>query len=1031
MADDVYFNQKVPNYQIGKFQFQSGILRLTSDIDKLLFQRILVQIPQPDRANITLLSSDTYYQFPPGWVLQLDLLLAEIAAAGPDAQAEARANLGVVDTPVSPGAGITDGDKGDIIVSSGGTVWRIDPTWSPDITAPTILNANAVSVLESAQLAFPLTASEQVTWSLDGGPDVAQFSLSANILRWVANGVQDFESPLDIGANNVYDVTVRATDVVGNSSILPIAVTVLNVDDSAPVITSPSTGSVLESTVLAFNLTANKSVTWSFAGGVDQAQFEISGSTLRWASNGTRNFESPTDVGGNNIYDVTVRATDVSLNTQTQAIAITVTDVDEVAPTITSPASASVAENSVLALPLTANEAVTWSIVGGVDSAQFELASNLLRWSANGARNFEAPADTGADNVYNVQIRATDLAGNATNQNTTITVTNVDEVAPTITSSATISVNENATLSHSLTADETVTWSLNGGVDTSQFEISGSTLRWLGNGTKNFESPTDTGSNNVYNVTIRATDLAGNQQNQSMAVTVLDVAEGGALPATQTISFGAKTRKGHGGHSLGYTGSGTLSITAGDPTGLWTIDSRNQLVPAGAYGGSVSGALVGPYTLTVTDGTLAGTVTINILANAAHWRSVNVAPNADSGATSQLRTLLSTAGAVARGDTLWLRNGSAFNPTCVDSRIRPPSGLYSGAGSIVIRPESPFAATMGRIWFDSAAMSAAGSVFIEFRDMQFLGYNTSSATVTTPLISRTGTFAIRDVHCYNCRFERDPAATQPMSGVTPFSNGVIDHCYFGDLYDGITGSSANAFVTFCEMQRIQNDCIKGTHTDITVEDNFFHDKYYYTTSSHGDFMQDLGVTGTPPQTRSVGSFRRNIFARGSVVDPTQPDGQGLFLDDTISGNNITNVTAENNIYIGTFVNGISMTRATNPTVRRNTVLNDVTATLTTPANANINSNSGSGGTYENNVANGYVLQAGSTSLNNNTIGRTLTAYNSAFQNASLAMAAASKADVIAGLKPVLGGPLLNGDGTYSGALFPNGTWNDGSIYVGP
>lgn len=94
------------------------------------------------------------------------------------------------------------------------------------------------------------------------------------------------------------------------------------------------------------------------------------------------------------------------------------------------------------------------------------------------------------------------------------------EANPVITSSAAINNLGNSVLAHSLTADIPVTWSIVSGVDAAQFEISGSTLRWLSNGTKNFSSPTDSGGNNVYDVTIRATNASGGTTNQAIAVTV-------------------------------------------------------------------------------------------------------------------------------------------------------------------------------------------------------------------------------------------------------------------------------------------------------------------------------------------------------------------------------------------------------------------------------------------------------------------------------------------------------------------------------
>jgi polyisoprenoid-binding protein YceI len=98
-------------------------------------------------------------------------------------------------------------------------------------------------------------------------------------------------------------------------------------------------------------------------------------------------------------------------------------------PTITSAATASNLEAAVLAHALTADEAVTWSIVGGADAAMFEVSGSTLRWLGNGVRDFEAPDDANTDNAYEVTVRATDTALFSTDQNITITVTDVLEAA--------------------------------------------------------------------------------------------------------------------------------------------------------------------------------------------------------------------------------------------------------------------------------------------------------------------------------------------------------------------------------------------------------------------------------------------------------------------------------------------------------------------------------------------------------------------------------------------------------------------------
>lgn len=106
------------------------------------------------------------------------------------------------------------------------------------------------------------------------------------------------------------------------------------------------------------------------------------------------------------------------------------------APTITSNgaganATISVAENSTSVTTVTATDAdagtaLAYSIAGGADAAKFTIntATGLLSFVA--APNFEAPADSGANNIYDIQVRVSDGALIDT-QTIAVTVTNVDD----------------------------------------------------------------------------------------------------------------------------------------------------------------------------------------------------------------------------------------------------------------------------------------------------------------------------------------------------------------------------------------------------------------------------------------------------------------------------------------------------------------------------------------------------------------------------------------------------------------------------
>lgn len=106
---------------------------------------------------------------------------------------------------------------------------------------------------------------------------------------------------------------------------------------------------------------------------------------------------------------------------------------DKTPPRVLSSASGSVYENSALAFTITTDEKTTKAVTGGADAAQFEIVtgatsafSHTLRWVGNKTQDYENPADADLNNVYVVQITATDESGrNSTNQTVSITVLDV------------------------------------------------------------------------------------------------------------------------------------------------------------------------------------------------------------------------------------------------------------------------------------------------------------------------------------------------------------------------------------------------------------------------------------------------------------------------------------------------------------------------------------------------------------------------------------------------------------------------------
>ena len=116
----------------------------------------------------------------------------------------------------------------------------------------------------------------------------------------------------------------------------------------------------------------------------------------------------------------------------------------------------------------------------------------------------------------------------------------VDGVVPTISTSAPINVAENASTVATLAASETVTWEILSGADAAFFTLETAT-GVLTISARDFESPQDGGSNNVYEVSIRATDLGGNLSlSRTFSITITNVAEVATIGVPSLAATAAK-----------------------------------------------------------------------------------------------------------------------------------------------------------------------------------------------------------------------------------------------------------------------------------------------------------------------------------------------------------------------------------------------------------------------------------------------------------------------------------------------------------
>ena len=496
--------------------------------------------------------------------------------------------------------------------------------------APAFTSPDSASVEENQTVAYTAMATDAdgdtVSYSLSGGADAALFTIDETTGVVSFMDAPDFEDPGDAGGNNVYDVTVTASDG-DNSTDHDVAITVTDVNDNAPVFSSPATASVAENqsaATVVYRAVATDAdgdaLSYSLSG-TDAGRFTINAATGEVSFNEAPDVENPDDANGDNVYDIIVTASDgATANDIDQAVAITVTDANDNAPVFSSPATATVAESPSAATVVyravatdADGDALSYSL-SGTDAARFMIDANTGEVRFSEAPDAENPGDDDGDNVYDIIVTASDgAAANDIDQAVTITLTNVNDNAPVFSSPATATVAENQRSAYTAVATDAdgdpLTYSLSG-TDAALFTIDPAT------GVVSFRTPPDfemSGSadgDNVYDITVTASD-GDNTTNHDVVITVTDEDEVGNAPAftspdsasveeNQTVAYTAMATDADG-DTVSY------SLSRGADAALFTIDETTGVVsfmdaPDFEDPGDAGGNNVYDITVTASDG---------------------------------------------------------------------------------------------------------------------------------------------------------------------------------------------------------------------------------------------------------------------------------------------------------------------------------------------------------------------------------------------------------------------------------------------
>jgi Ca2+-binding RTX toxin-like protein len=217
----------------------------------------------------------------------------------------------------------------------------------------------------------------------------------------------------------VYLVTVGVSDGT-TTTTGTIAVTVGNLNEQPDIVSDggwlwADAGVSENATVVTTVVVVDPEGGVNFAlSGADAALFELDSATGELRFTTAPDFEAPGDADGDNVYQVTIDVSDGSLG-DFQNLSVTVTDVNE-APVFVShgggaTATIAVSENSLAVTAFSAIDpegGVVYMIAGGADAGRFTIDAFTGTLSFADAPDHDAPTDADGDNVYEIEVKASD-----------------------------------------------------------------------------------------------------------------------------------------------------------------------------------------------------------------------------------------------------------------------------------------------------------------------------------------------------------------------------------------------------------------------------------------------------------------------------------------------------------------------------------------------------------------------------------------------------------------------------------------------
>ena len=318
-----------------------------------------------------------------------------------------------------------------------GIYYRYDVGWvtsSDSFDISTAENNISVATMQATDI-----DGDDINYTITG-IDAALFDINSSTGVLTFKATPDFETPLDNGSNNVYDINIVSTDVNSESSSQAITITLTDVNDSPPTVTySPISGDINVSLTADLSISFSEPIRNADDSNITDANVDalitlVGGGLLPFDATIndaktliTINLTNSLPKNQNTLLSIssTVEGfNDISIG-NTQAAFITT---NNPAPTDINITSSTIVENQAsgtivgtlgtLDVFFVTDTVFNYTFCGGVDDANFIIATDVLK----SASVFDADVKSS----YSICVRTTDGAANTFDKTFTITIVKPD-----------------------------------------------------------------------------------------------------------------------------------------------------------------------------------------------------------------------------------------------------------------------------------------------------------------------------------------------------------------------------------------------------------------------------------------------------------------------------------------------------------------------------------------------------------------------------------------------------------------------------